>query len=354
MPEDKRPRPMLEMSADPANKPAAKLEPKPAARRGGGFFSHFFAALVGGGIVAGAGYLGLTGAIPGVSLTDPVTRHQIRDLQDRVASALRAASEPSATDPANANELRARFDGMVVGVHTIDEQVQGLAQKVQALEDKSWTARTQPVDAEIETKITPLAQRISAIERDVEQLTRAQAERVADARSAALTLALTNLKRAISDGRPFAPELAAVENLSNGKLPVMQLAAYKDEGVPSLAELERGFRAVSKKAIERHYQSKSDSFVGDVISRAKAAIQVRPAGSTGDTIEAILGRMESQLRNGNIDAAIAEAAALDAPAQEEMKPWLERARARASADEAIRKTDHEVLASLTKTPSRRQ
>ena len=188
---------------------------------------------------------------------------------------------------------------------------------------------------------------------EFEALSRAQTERQADARTAALTLALTNLKRAISDGMPFPAELAAVETISAAKLPVSQLAPYKDEGIASLAALRSEFADVSRKTIEKHYSNKSDDIMGEMLSRAKSAIQVKPSGSTGSSVEAILGRMNAALKAGDLKAALVQGAALDHPPQE-MMDWFEKAQARVAADEAIRKTDQDLLASLTKATTRRQ
>lgn len=384
MPEDKRPRPIINMTADPADKAPPRLElpgnnsgpgdraarqkpvsaenSVPGRRGGGGFFSHFLATVVGGAIVAAGVYFALTQDIPGFSLTDPGTRRQLQKLQDRTVeldralrSDTRAPASYQTAGLEGQNEVRARLDGMVAATRDLDASVQSLSQKVQSLEQRAGNGL--PKDAlqsEVAAQIAPLSQRLASIERDIEVLTRTQNERQSDARSAALTLALTNLKRAIGDGRPFSAELSAVENLSTVKLPVSQLASYKDIGVLSLGELQRDFAEPAKKAIEKHYRSKSGSIMGELISRTKAAIQVRPTESTGDTVEAILGRMETALKSGNLKAALAESAALDAPAQEEMQTWLSQAQARATVDEAIRKTDQELLASLTRAPARRQ
>ncbi len=370
--EDKRPKATLDMTSTPENTPPPRLELRPGSdtagksknaksdripqqstvRRGGGFLSHFLAALLGAGVVAAGVYAAFTSQIPGLSLTDPETKRQVRDLQDRVAAvSLRADPAPDA-DGAGSNELRARLDSAVSALRDLDATVQAANQRLQTLEAKSGTARPASFQTEIVNEITPLSQRLANLERDVDALTRAQSERVADGRMAALTLALTNLKRAIAEGRPFPAELAAVDTLSSAKLPVAQLAIYKDAGVPSLFDLQRDFQAASKKAIEQHYKS-SGTFVSSVISRARSAIDVRPANSTGDTIDAVLGRVETQLKGGNVAGALAEANALDTQAQEQMQSWLAAARTRLTADEAIRKTDQDLLASLTKPPARR-
>jgi hypothetical protein len=380
MPEDKRPKPAIDMTAErvpqpdsrPAlagskTAPAAVQGPAANARRSGpGFFGYLLAGLIGAVATAGGAYLALTLDIPGFSLTDPHTRQRIAELEQRADSLehlLRAQSRPEpvstyqAASPGEGvglNEVRSRLDGIVDAARSLDQTVQTLSERMQVLEQQPGGGQTKDaVKAEIASQTAPLQQRLASAEREIEALTRAQSERQADARTASLTLALTNLKRAISDGRPFPAELAAVETLSAVKLPISQLEAYKNEGVASLAEIQAEFADASRKTIESHYANKSNTFMGEVLSRAKSAIQVRPSGSSGDTVEAILGRMNASLKSGDIKSALLQGASLQSPPQE-MMDWFAKAQARVTADEAVRKTDQELLASLTKAPARRQ
>ena len=225
---------------------------------------------------------------------------------------------------------------------------------------QSFNLRRRAVQAEIASQMAPVAERLAGLERSQNEkasevtqrlagIERSQSERASDARTAAATIALTNLKRAVSDGKPFAAELTAIESLSSEKLPISQLAPYKDTGVPSLSQLQREFTDIVHDVIVKHYHGKAESFMDEVLSRARGAIQVTPTGSAGDTVEAVLGRMESALKAGDVKSALTESAGLEGPAKEELQTWLEHAQARATADEAVRKTDQELLASLTKT-----
>ena len=198
------------------------------------------------------------------------------------------------------------------------------------------------VQAAIASQITPVSERLATLERS-------QNDRASDARTAAVTIALTNLKKAVSEGKPFATELTAIESLSPEKLPLSELTPYKDSGVPSLSQLQREFVDEVRDVIVKHYHGKAESFMDELLSRARGAVQVKPLGSVGDTIEAVVGRMEKALNAGDLKAALTESAALEGPAKEELQTWLNHAQARAAADEAIRKTDQELLASLTKT-----
>ena len=238
--------------------------------------------------------------------------------------------------------------------------MQSLSQKLEALEQKpAPQPDKEAVQAEVASQVAPVSERLAGIEKTQNEkasevterlagIERTQSERAADARTATITIALTNLKRAVAEGKPFATELTAIESLSSEKLPVSELAPYKDTGVPSLVQLQREFLDTVRNVIVQHYHGKAESFMDEVLSRARGAIQVKPIGSAGDTVEAVLGRIEKALKAGDLKGALTESAALEGPAKEELKTWLDHAQARAAADEAVEKTDQELLASLTK------
>ncbi len=343
----------------------------------GGLLRPLAAGLIGGLLAAGGLYLILAGGGP---KPDQQARVLIKELQDKIkdqqdkikeqqdkaaqlSETIRAklAEEPvKAASPEELNEVRTRLDEMSKTAKAEEELVQSLSQKLQALEQKpAPQPDKEAVQAEIASQMAPVSERLAGLERTqnekasevTERLTgieRTQNERASDARTAAITIALTNLERAVTEGKPFATELTAIESLSSEKLPVSELSPYKDAGVPSLAQLQREFLETVRDAIVQHYHGKAESFLDEVLSRARGAVQVKPVGSTGDTVEAVLGRMEKALKAGDLKGALTESAALEGPAKEELKTWLQHAQARAAADEAVRKTDQELLASLTK------
>jgi hypothetical protein len=328
------------------------------------------AGLVGGLLGGGILSLMLAGGGP---TTDDQMRLSIKELQDKIREQqdktaqlsdtirVKLAAPVKIASPDDLNEVRSRLDDLLKAAKAEDESVQSLSQKVRALEQKPVAQPEKAaVQAEIASQMAPVAERLAGLERSQNEkasevtqrlagIERSQSERASDARTAAATIALTNLKRAVSDGKPFAAELTAIQSLSSEKLPISQLAPYKDAGVPSLSQLQREFADIVHDVIVKHYHGKAESFMDEVLSRAKGAIQVTPMGSTGDTVEAILGRMESALKAGDVKGALTESAGLEGPAKEELQTWLEHAQARATADEAVRKTDQELLASLTKT-----
>jgi len=283
----------------------------------------------------------LSEAVSSKLVGPPVKAASPEELSE-VRSRLEEISKKAAS-PEELNEVRSRLEEISKTAKAEEDTVQSLSQKVQALEQKpAPQPEKEVVQAEIASQIAPVSERLAGIERS-------QNERASDARTATVTIALTNLKRSVSEGKPFAIELNAIESLSSEKLPVSELAPYKDTGVPSLSQLQREFADTVRDVIVKHYHGKADSFMDEMLSRARGAIQVKPIGSAGDTVEAVLGRMEKALKAGDLKGALTESAALEGPAKEELQAWLEHAQARAAADEAVRKTDQELLASLTKT-----
>jgi hypothetical protein len=347
----------------PGSGGARGAPPPPPARSGGALrFAGYLLAGVAGSAITASALILLPTVYPGIVRTVPQLaafvpydiKGEVRRLEDRTAEVERAVRAQAATrqDAPGAeavNELRGRLDQLVRRVSDLDIVVaQG------EFGGKGPRAATSAdAQAEAERAVAPAVARIAALEREVDGLIKAQAERQGDAKAAALTLALSNLKRAVADGRPYASELATVESLAPRKLPVGQLAPHKDSGVPTFAVLSRDFGDFTKRAIERHYQGDSSTFIGDMIARARSAIQVRPAGGNGDTPEAVLGRMGAALRAGELGTALVEAGGLSGRAAEEMQPWVEAARNRVTVDAILKQTDEELLAALTKTGVRR-
>jgi hypothetical protein len=251
----------------------------------------------------------------------------------------------SAASAEQLNEVRSKLENVEKSAKSVEDSAHSLIQRVQAVEEKPAASPKEAIQSEIATQVGPITERLAGLEKS-------QSERASDARTSAVTLALTELKRAVADGRPFATELSAVESLSQEKLPVSELAPYKDKGVPSLVHLQREFSDTARSVIQKHYSGKSESVMGEILSRARAVVQVKPIGATGDSVESVLGRIDGSLKAGDLKGALAEATSLEGPAKEQLQAWLDRAKARAEADEAVRKTDRELIASLTKTSAR--
>jgi hypothetical protein len=78
-----------------------------------------------------------------------------------------------------------------------------------------------------------------------------------------------------------------------------------------------------------------EGWVADLWGRVRSVVSVRRTGDIeGDTTQAIVARAEVRLGDRDVAGAVSELDSLDGLSLELVRPWLELARARATADEA--------------------
>ncbi len=106
--------------------------------------------------------------------------------------------------------------------------------------DSLTTSAAKPAD--IATAVSPVSAKIAALENDLKAVQQAEAERRSNAERVVLALELQNLKRALDRGQKYDGEFAEVEKVAGGKLDLAPLAKFKEQGVPTVAELTKDFR----------------------------------------------------------------------------------------------------------------
>jgi hypothetical protein len=200
----------------------------------------------------------------------------------------------------------------------------------------------------MQQSLAPLNARLTELDGRIAAIAKSQDELRATAGSAALAMAVQNLRRAVSEGKPFAGELKTLTSLASEPLEVAPLEAHRDSGLPSLAKLQRDFDASAKAAIAASRRPGDGTFTGDLLAKARSLVRVRPTGEVaGDTPEAILARAEHRLDTGNLPDALREAGKLSGPAADAMTPWLTEAKAKAAAEETLAKIEAKLMTSLS-------
>ena len=96
--------------------------------------------------------------------------------------------------------------------------------------------------ADIATAVSPVSAKIAALETDLKNVQQAEAERRSNAERVVLALELQNLKRALDRGQKYDGEFAQVEKVAGGAIDLTPLAKFKEQGVPTVAELTKEFR----------------------------------------------------------------------------------------------------------------
>ncbi len=197
-----------------------------------------------------------------------------------------------------------------------------------------------------EEKVTEVIGRVDKLEGTATQAaeTAAAAQKAANdavgrvdeaIRQASLRSAAAALTSRLENGLPYAGALAEAAELQ-GEPPPEALAAPAGIGVATVPELLRRYGQAARAALEADIEARTgDGLLAQASARVRSVVAGRPSSAQpGDSVDAILSRVEARLRAGDPSAALAEAEALPGPAQSALAPWLDELRARVAARDA--------------------
>lgn len=206
---------------------------------------------------------------------------------------------------------------------------------------------------DVAAAVKPVGDKLAVIEQRVETLQTAEDERKRSSERILLSLELQNLKRALDSGEGYAAELAAVAKASTGKFNLAPLETFKNDGVPPPATLAKDFRSVANAAIDADAEPADSGVVDRLIAGAKSVVRVRKANHAPDdkSTEAIVGRMETAMKDGRFEEALTESQQLPPKAQASAKPFLDRVAARVSVDRAVASIEGQLKTSLGAAPA---
>ena len=207
--------------------------------------------------------------------------------------------------------------------------------------------------ADITAAVSPVTAKIAALETDLKSVQQAEAERRSNAERVVLALELQNLKRALDRGQKYDGEFAQVEKVAGGAIDLAPLAKFKDQGVPTVAELTKEFRPSVNAMIDAETIPADGSVVDRMIAGAKAVVRVRKVSHdpNDNSAEAVAGRMEAALKEGRLNDVVAEAGDLSPKAKDAAAPFLEKVSARASVDKALASLEDKLKSSMSGTPA---
>lgn len=372
-------------SAPPRKEPPQRTSPVQVA----GFVTHLAAGLIGGvaGVLA-AGY-----GLDKLSLGAPsgVPEEFRQTVNGRLAQLEKWVAEGGAREAAGASSAQAELGERIAGLErrmsgleegrqaasgataALQGRIEKLEATLAALErtasqggDVAGTAairaRIGEAVSELEPRLAALRSDMDALSSRVEDLSEAapeggalagQAARLealergleavrdesAGAGGAALAIRLNALSRAAGKGEPYAAQLEALKAAAPDDAGLAALDAWASAGAPSLAALQRRFPERAKAALDAAPAADGDgSLVDRFLDSARSVVRVRRADGEAGGPGAVLSRMESRLREGDLDAAVALAGELPAPGREALAPWLDDARARIALDAALAST----------------
>lgn len=169
------------------------------------------------------------------------------------------------------------------------------------------------------------------------RLSRLEARQLEVQRAASAILAASSLDEASRSSTPFVAELNALERLAPASPALHELRPLALTGAPSREELARAFIPLAARAaVAARVPEEKDGLTNGLQQAFAGLITFRRVGNLkGDSPDALIARAEIRVAEGNLDAALAEIAALPPKGRSELADWSKSARQRLRIERAI-------------------
>ena len=192
-----------------------------------------------------------------------------------------------------------------------------------------------------------------AAPKDGERVTEARAVGSADeARATPIALVGQAVARAVTDGRPYASDLAALKALGAEPAALEKLSPLADQGAPTAAALRDRWDAVQGDVLATVRPSEPGSAFERFAANARNLVQVRRVGAVqGDDPAALVSRIDAALASGDVQGALATWSKLPQAGQDKSRDWADAARSRVEAADAAQGIVSRAIATLARTKS---
>jgi hypothetical protein len=166
--------------------------------------------------------------------------------------------------------------------------------------------------------------------------------------AAGAALAAATLADAARSARPFAEELASLEWVLPLSPDLRALARLAQDGAPTRAGLADEFETLAgRAAVAARDPGRNADFLARLRHALSSIVSIRQVGSTqGQSPDAVLGRAQKLLNEGDIEGALTTVESLPTPAQAVLAPWRAAAERRVEIDRHIAAIRADALAGL--------
>ena len=240
-----------------------------------------------------------------------------------------------------------RFDALALQVVELQSRLEGEinagpSEEVQALQEQVAELRTrldEQMNAGPSEEVQALQERVKTLSQQIAE----QDEAIADAREAALqearlaavSGAVAEVRAAVESGEPFDRALGTLGAADTVDVPEV-LERVAPSGVATRAELQARFDDAARDALDASLsQTAGDGALDRFGAFLKAQTGARSLGEReGSSADAVLSRAEARVDEGDFDAALSELDALPDAGRSAMSDWIEAARTRLAARSA--------------------
>lgn len=341
----------------PVIAPTPVTEPE----RRSGFFPVVLGGVVAAGLGAGALYLAQDRGWVSLGGTEELQDAIVQ--QDGEIAVLKAALSETSTRIKALEQ--AQLDGVAIDAalgalkgdgDAIKAETAAMAETLAALRAQIESVETQPIPkAELPAEVVAayearladmmgtvdtrfvamqaaLDARLAEIAAAQTAAAQSEAEAMRAAEVAAARAAMARVEIALDSGAGFAGDAQVVADKAGVEIPAA-LSAVAAEGAPTLAALQGTFPDVARAALTAATrEAADDGSVSPLTAFLRTQLGARSLEPReGDDPDAVLSRAEAAVRNGDLDAALAEIAALPQVGQDALATWVAQAETRRAA-----------------------
>ncbi|WGI21980.1 hypothetical protein [Amylibacter sp. IMCC11727] len=270
--------------------------------------------------------------------------------QKAIDDAIAAYAASQAEEMAAIKDALAATDGQDIEarIASLESQVQGLNAELSAVGERlslqitengatlseeaaSKLSGYQAVLEGLKAQVADLAAKNGALSQKIEEAEKASARRIEEAQEEASTKVantatkknLTDIAAALDSGAPFQAALDALTQVADATIPA-GLSAVAENGTPSWTTLRNGFSDAAHNALRADIEAKAkDGSISKIGAFFKTQVGSRSLErKEGPETDAILSRVEDDLVNRRLNAALTEANSLPDAAKTAMSSWI--------------------------------
>jgi hypothetical protein len=288
---------------------------------------------------------------------DPAIAQRLDELEASLSALTDTAGSASGpVDQAAANEAARKADEALQQISELQAAINaggatapGASEDIAALKDE--IGKVAPELQRIDGAVSELGGRIQSVEESVNtqilpamETVKKAAETAERGQAIAKSVSARALTSVLEQGGEFSGELAAAEALAGPSPASEALASVAAQGLPTKAELLAGFQPLANTMIEGSTLPPDDAgVVARFMASAKSLVKVRPAGPVeGDTVSAIVSRVEAALKSGALEEAYSQWETLPESAKSVSADWAARLKMRIDAEKNL----HELIGQL--------
>lgn len=234
----------------------------------------------------------------------------VEQLQSDVAALKGGGESGGASDGAAVQALDTRIKALESSVASLGAEggeisksdIDALGQRIAGIEGKLGAAGD--ASAAVDSRIASLESNVASLSARLDQ----QADQQADQPRVALSIAASALKAAIDRGGSFAAEVETFAAIAPDAPELPELRSLAEKGVPSRARIAAAMPDAADAMVAAGQPASQDAgFFDRLLSSAESLVTVRPIGVVeGNTVPAIVTRMEAAVEAGDLSGALKE------------------------------------------------